>query len=409
LVYNQDTMQTNSSPEISKVARDPRLFVWFVTLIVAIIYVVTLINSQSVRQPVILLIFSGLTLIHIVLHWQLGRFINQPRKTTWYILAQGALAFAVLLFAKNFYMTIALFMIMIGEAIGLFGLTRRGIFAAIYFGTLLAINLIFIFGWDNSGTLLLSTIPILVFVILSITLYMRQNEAREQAQSLAANLEAANRQLSEYAVQVEELTLATERQRMARELHDTLSQGLSGLVLQLEAIKAHLEAGRGERALVIIDQSLARARSTLANSRAAIDDLRVIPASLPEAMRAKSERFTQATGIPCELNLSLGRTAPSPYTGEHLLNVLNEALANITRHAQANQVWVRLEAIEDRLELEVRDNGKGFDSGKAIEAGHYGLLGMRERARLVGGTLEIKSEIEQGTRIRLILPIPQDN
>lgn len=256
---------------------------------------------------------------------------------------------------------------------------------------------------------MLSTLPIAVFVILFVALYMRQNEAREQAQSLAAKLETANLQLGEYAVQVEELTLAAERQRMARELHDTLSQGLTGLVLQLEAIKAHLEAGRGERAVAIIEQSLARARSTLADSRSVIDDLRAVPAGMPEAMRAKTERFTQATGIPCELSLALGDTTPPPNTSDHLLRVLNEALTNVTRHAQAGQVWVRLEAKNNHLELEIRDDGQGFEPGIVTGAGHYGLLGMRERARLVGGTLEIESGTGRGTRIRLVVPINQEN
>lgn len=312
LVYNLDTMQTNSSPEISKVERDQRLFVWFVTLVVAIVYFLAVINTPSLRQPVILFIFTGLTIVHIMLHWQLGKIINQPRKTTWYILVQGVLVFLISLFAKNLGMIMILYMILLGQAVGLFGLTRRGLLAAVYYLALLTVNLINLSGWAASGRLLLSTIPIAVFVILCVALYMRQNEAREHAQSLAAELESANRQLVEYTARVEDLTLAAERQRMARELHDTLSQGVAGLVLQLEAVKAHLEAGRGERALAIIDQSLARARSTLADSRATIDDLRAVPASLPEAMRAKAERFTQATGIPCELSLALGDTAPPP-------------------------------------------------------------------------------------------------
>ena len=409
LVYNSDTMHTNSSPEITKAERDPRLFVWFVTLVVTSMYVVTLINTKSVRQPVILFIFTGLTLIHILLHWQLGRIINHPRKTTLYILVQGVLAFMILLFAKNLFIIIALYMILLGEAVGLFGLTRRGLLAAIYYLVLLSVSLINLSGWASSANLLLSTLPIAVFVILFVALYMRQNEAREQAQSLAAKLETANLQLGEYAAQVEELTLAAERQRMARELHDTLSQGLTGLVLQLEAIKAHLEAGRGERAVAIIEQSLARARSTLADSRSVIDDLRAVPAGLPEAMRAKTERFTQATGIPCELSLALGDTTPPPNTSDHLLRVLNEALTNVTRHAQAGQVWVRLEAKNNHLELEIRDDGQGFEPGIVTGAGHYGLLGMRERARLVGGTLEIESGTGRGTRIRLVVPINQEN
>ncbi len=402
-------MRTNSSPKISNVERDPDLFVWFLTLVVASMYVVTLVNTPSVRQPVTLLIFTGLTLVHLVLHWQLGGIIDHPRKTTWYILVQGGLTFIILLFAQNLGLTFALFMGLLGEAVGVFGLTRRGLLVAVYYLALLTISLIQFSGWAASGSLMLTTIPIAVFVILFVTLYMRQNQAREQAQSLAAELESANRQLADYAAQVEELTLIAERQRIARELHDTLSQGLAGLVLQLEAVKAHLEAKRGERALVIINQSLARARSTLADSRAAIDDLRLVPASLPAAMHRKTERFTQATGIPCQLIIALGDLELPSGTGDHLLRVLNEALANATRHAQAGQVWVRLEAKNDHLELEIQDDGLGFDPEIETGVGHYGLLGMRERARLVGGTLEIETGTGRGTAIRLVAPIPPED
>jgi NarL family two-component system sensor histidine kinase YdfH len=399
-------MQPNPSPEFKEVGRDPRLlFGIVVTLVVVIIYLVTLINMLPVQQPLILLVFTGLSIAHILLHWQVGKITNHPGKTTLFLIIQGLLAFVISLFAENLGMTLSLFMLLVGEAIGLFGLKRRGFLLAVYFSVLLTVNLINLYGLDSLGMILLSTIPSLGFVILFVSLYMRQIEARQQALSLTAEIESANRQLAEYAAQVEELTLTAERQRIARELHDILSQGLTGLVLQLEAIKAHLEAGRGDRALDIIDQSLARARSTLASSRAAIDDLRAVPASLPEAMRAKTDRFTQTTGIPCELYLLLGDTTPPAATGDHLLHILNEALTNITRHAQAGQVKVKVEAKNDHIELEVNDDGKGFDPGKSMEAGHYGLLGMRERARLMKGTLGIESGTGRGTQISLVVPI----
>jgi NarL family two-component system sensor histidine kinase YdfH len=403
-------MHTNSSPQPIKGERDPRLFMWLVvTLAVSGIYAITLLNNPSVRQPLVLLIFTGLTLAHIWLHWQLGRIVDQSRKLSWYILLQGVLAFGILLFTNNPLMSNVLFMILIGEAIGVFGLTRKGLVAAAYFWALLTLSQVIFSGWDTAGIILLGTIPMSVFVILFVGLYMRQNEARQEAQTLAAQLEAADNQLAEYAVQVEKLTLSAERQRIARELHDTLSQGLTGLVLQLEAVKAHLQAGQDERAYAIIIQSLARARSTLANSRNAIDDLRAIPSSLPEAMQAKSERFIQATGIPCDLLIALGDYEPHPDTGDNLLRVLSEALTNITRHAQASQVWVTLKEKDDHIELEIRDDGQGFETGRAIEAGHYGLLGMRERARLMGGNLDIKTGTGQGTRVRLNVPIFQQN
>jgi NarL family two-component system sensor histidine kinase YdfH len=286
------------------------------------------------------------------------------------------------------------------------GVNRRALLAFIFYLLLAFINFQLLVDPASAGRELLGLSPLILFSLIFVIFYKRQADSRQQAQSLAVKLEIANRQLAEYAAQVEELTLAAERQRMARELHDTLSQGVAGLVLQLEAIKAHLEAGRGERGAAIIDQTLARARTTLADSRSAIDDLRAIPASLTAAMRAKTERFSQATGIPCELSLALGDTALPPSINDHLLHILTEALANVTRHAQADLVWVRLEAKNNHLKLEIRDDGKGFDPEIETGVGHYGLLGMRERARLVDGTLGIESGAGQGTCIQVIVPIP---
>lgn len=399
-------MENKAFTEISKVERDPNLFVWFMTVVIVGFYAVTLYNQPAVRQVGVLLLFTGLTFLHIVLHWQLGKITTNPTRLFWYTVIQGIIALTISVFAQNPGMLFALFMGLLGEAIGLFGLTRRGWLAGGYYLALLNGTLLSLWGWAESRSLILTIIPAALFVVIYVTLYMRQTEAREQAQSLSVELKSANQQLGQYAVQVEELTLAAERQRMARELHDTLSQGVAGLVLQLEAIKAHLEAGHAERAATIVDQSLGHARSTLASSRAAIDDLRAIPLSLPEALRARVDRFTEATGIPCDLSLTLRNATVPPDTSSHLLDIFSEALANITRHARASQVWIRLEAQQQRIELEIQDDGRGFDVEKTMGTGHYGLLGMRERARLMGGRLALESGSGQGTCVRLVLPIP---
>jgi len=158
----------------------------------------------------------------------------------------------------------AIYMALLGEAIGMFGLTRRGLLAALYYLTLAFISIQQVITTIPPVLLAVTALPVLIFVVIYVTLYSRQAKAREQAQELAAELETANRQLTEYAAQVEDLTIAAERQRMARELHDTLSQGLAGLILQLEAADAHLNQSRPEKARQIIAQSMQKARESLA-------------------------------------------------------------------------------------------------------------------------------------------------
>ena len=405
LVYNLDTMQSKISPDISSVERDPIFFAPLLTLVFGIVYYWTLVGNPVIRQPVQLMIFTTLMIVHVTLYWLVVIIMKKPKAVLGYVILQGVLAFSISWMGHQLPLIFALFMGLLGGTVGILGVNLRALLVSIFFLLLAFINIQQLADPASAGRELLSLAPIFLFSLLYVIFYLRQAEARHKAQSLAVELESANRQLAEYAAKVEELTLVAERQRMARELHDTLAQGVAGLVLQLEAVKAHLEDGREARAAAIIDQSLARARSTLADSRSVIDDLRAIPASLPEAIHAKTERFSQATGIPCELRIALGDTTPSPNISDHFLRVLNEALANVTRHARAGQVWVSLEAVNNHLELEVRDDGQGFDPGILTGVGHYGLLGMRERARLVGGTLEINSQNGQGACIRLIAPL----
>ena len=141
------------------------------------------------------------------------------------------------------------------------------------------------------------------------------------------------------------------------------------------------------------------------DSRAAIDDLRAVAADLGEAVREKANRFTQAIGIPCGLELTERKgLAVADDVSAHVLHVLSEALANVARHAQATQVTVRLLIQGNQCTLEVRDNGQGFDAAQPAAAGHYGLLGIHERARLCGGSLTVESTPGKGTTVRFVAP-----
>jgi len=394
----------NTPNSISKVESDPRLFMVFMTLVIVSMYVVTLVNIPTTRQLTTLIPFTVLLIVHVVLHWNLEKITQRSKQVLWYIVSQGALALVISWLSGNIGMPSALFMALIGEAVGLLGITRQSFLAGIYYMVLLALALLQVSGWASSGLFIVGTIPMVIFVIIYVTLYMRQSDAREQAQALATELESANRQLAEYAAQVEDLTIANERQRMARELHDTLSQGLAGLILQLEAADAHLGRERIDKAHAIIIDAMSQARVTLADARRAIDDLRQSNFDdLDSALRLEIDSFTHATGIPVQFHLEQMPSLPD-LVKETIARVLTESLTNIVNHAHAQQVSVKIGEQDQQLMLSIQDDGVGFDPG-AIPSGHYGILGIQERVRLAHGSVEIQSENGKGTLLKVQIPL----
>ena len=269
-----------------------------------------------------------------------------------------------------------------GEALGTWGNTRRGFLLA---GSFLAgaAAAILLFTPATAWALPLTQFGFLsATVVVLVTLQNQADAERVRAEALAAELRSSS-------AQVAALTRQTERQRMARELHDTLAQGLTGITLQLEAARGHLDRGNDARALAIVDQALGSARSTLASSRLAIDDLRRNPDDLASEIGARAARFTRETGIRSTVEID-GEGPLSVGTREQLLRVLDEALANVASHADARHVWVQFADSAGELSLRVIDDGRGFDPA-AMREGHYGLVGMRERAALIGGELIVDS------------------
>ena len=355
-----------------------------------------------------LALFTLLMLAHGVGHW-FSLFLSQPRRRLWlYCGVQAGLVATISLLTRNPMITLMLYMGVIGAAVLLVGQVRPAIVVVICCLMLAIPNFILLVPQYNLTMGLMVSLPVALLVVGVAALFLQQINERIRTRTLLRQLETAHRQLADYAGRLEDLTLAAERQRMARELHDTLAQGLAGLILQLEAACLHLSNNRPERTQTIMQQAMARARITLADSRHVIDDLRQKQANRPdlaEAIRAEVERFSAATGIPCALDLALQSTLPEPLY-DHVCRVVTEGLLNVARHAQASQAWVEMVSYEKRVEIQVRDNGIGFDPAEVEgQAGHYGLLGMRERARLAGGTLEVSSRPGSSTTLHLCLPL----
>ncbi|MBN1372975.1 MAG: sensor histidine kinase [Anaerolineaceae bacterium] len=388
--------------------RQVRPFFWLVVIGLIFVYTFSLRGDPGLREPARLIPFTALILVHGVIHWNMLRFAKTRPATIVYLIVQGALGMAIIVIGNNIGLTYGIFMSLIGEVLGLLGLTPFGLASAAYFILLSGIGFLLTSEMDQFWIWAATALGILPVVVIYVWMLRRQMDAREKAQTLLAELETAHRQLSEYAVQVEDLTLAAERRRMARELHDTLSQGLAGLILQIEAAGAHLDNQNTDKAQAVLRQALTRARETLADARRAIGDLREIPGVDPDlvtALEEEIERFQGLTGISCQADLDVRCEVPEALR-ETVARVAAEGLFNIAMHAQASQASLKLSCGGEELFLSLRDDGIGFDPGSAVGAsGHYGLLGLRERCRLAGGTLEISSRPGEGSQLTVRLPL----
>ena len=339
--------------------------------------------------------------VHICLHWICLSGRVQRRWYWLYFLIQGVCVLTISFLWSDMTITLGLYLVLVIEALSMLKQIQQIVWVVANYLVVFILTIMWQLTQMAIRMTLESLLLLIVFIIGWIILSIQQVHARSQ-------LEAAHLQLAAYAMRVEELTLVNERQRMARELHDTLAQDLIGLTLQLERVDLHLDKKRFERARELVQQAMSQARATLAVSRSAIDGLRahtLNPDDLLLALQREISRFTTTTSIACEASLSALSTVPESLC-EHVLRAITEGLTNVARHSQAHQVWVCAQLNEETLTIEVRDDGIGFESTTVgTQKGHYGLLGLRERTRLVGGHLDIESSAGKGTTLRLCLPV----
>jgi two-component system NarL family sensor kinase len=208
-----------------------------------------------------------------------------------------------------------------------------------------------------------------------------------------------------------EMAVLEERTRLAREIHDTLAQQLTGIVIQLEAAQA-LVSRDPERSIPALASAQELARSALAEARRSVWDLRPAPLAstgLISAADKEVERFRHRTGIAARLRAEHMAPPPAlrPQSEVTLLRITQQALANIAAHSGASRVTVRLRNLGDHVELTVKDNGQGFDTS-ALPPGSFGIVGMAERARIAGGTFQVESAPGRGTTITVDLPVSTD-
>lgn len=199
-----------------------------------------------------------------------------------------------------------------------------------------------------------------------------------------------------------------ERNRLAREIHDTLAQGLSAVALHLESADALLESGVDpQRVQQSVQQALKMTRANLEEARRSVLDLRAAPLEgrpLAEALAELARERSGQDGPEVHFT-EAGGSRPLPVRIETgLYRIAQEALNNVVQHAQAEHATVKLISTPEEVRLVVADDGRGFDPETAPQD-RFGLVGLSERARLLGGSLRLETSPGEGTRVEVILPV----
>jgi signal transduction histidine kinase len=278
-------------------------------------------------------------------------------------------------------------------------------------------------GQTLAYVLIAAVLVALVFNTARITtLALDQNAERGQ---MIAELAEANRRLAESMAensrlhtklvdQAREAGMVEERQRLAGEIHDTLAQGLTGIISQLEAAE-HVRDHRGDWSRHLT-QARTLARSSLTEARRSVRALRpeqLEDASLPEALGELARTWSEWSGVAARLDTTGIPVRAGADVEAAVFRAAQESLSNVAKHANAGRVQLTLSYLDDTLLLDVADDGIGFDPqavatavGEAADgSGGYGLAGMKQRLARIGGTLTIEAAVGTGTTINATVPL----
>lgn len=257
----------------------------------------------------------------------------------------------------------------------------------------LASPVVWVFAFLGLATILLG-----VWVSAIVDQSARRRQLIEQLEAAQAELAAAERREG----------VLEERQRLAREIHDTLAQGFTSIVLHLEAAEQALPADL-DRLQKHLDQARSTARLSLDQARRVVHDLRpdlLEQHSLPDALGRAAARWQESAGLPVTATIT-GRPVPLPSHIEvTLLRAAQEALNNVRKHARASAVQLTLSYMGDVVVLDVQDDGVGFSGAEPSPlSGGYGLQAMRERVEQGGGFVDVESDPGEGTTVVVTIPL----
>jgi signal transduction histidine kinase len=284
----------------------------------------------------------------------------------------------------------------------------RGFYWIALFSLIALVGFILDEGWlSGLGSVLIYAAGYSFFGIFG-SIMMQAQEERQKSQALLEELQEAHRQLQDYVLRVEELAVAEERNRLAREMHDSLGHRLTVASVQLEGAQ-YLIPEDPERAAQKVEVVRGQVQEALGELRQTVAQLREpleASLSITQALQRLVASFEAASDL--TVNVFLAEDVP-PLPDSHRLALYRsaqEALTNVQRHANADNVWLQLDSRDNDISLLVSDDGIGLPEG-AEQAG-FGLRGMRERMGLVGGTLLLEPRPGGGTQLRVQVPLSEE-
>ncbi len=358
-------------------------------------WIMEFIEQEHPATPLV----SGILLLYGLLLGLEPLFTYQsPIRGHLYLFIQLSLVVIALLLYYELDFFALLLMPLAGQAAFIFPRRTAAIWGIIF----LVVNFlgqIHQFGWPDGLPFMFLYSAGILFVVAFSIITLNAQASRRQSEALLAELQT-------YTGQAEALAIAQERNRLARELHDSVAQTLYGLTLQAEAANRKLSAGQYDAVADYLTFFRDSTQQTLAETRLLIFELRppiLDEVGLTAALQARLDAVERRSGLDYELDIAEGERLPRQVeTG--LYRITLEALNNILKHAQASQISLILQQNGKQIHLQIRDNGIGFAPKGQLPQG-YGLQSMRERAEQLGGSFNLQSKPGSGTIITVEVPI----
>jgi len=378
-----------------------RLLLGVAYLTTAAVYIASLLSAPSLREPATWISLTLLFALFALSIYLLPRFYRSFVRRLGLALFQIALVFVTIIVSQGDGSMPILYFIVVPMAYLSFDFIQASGLTLLCLSALFLAYLIV----HDLGVATAALFPYgggFAFFAAISTALIQQQQGRQRAEQLLAELEDAHEQLRAYAAQVKALAVAEERNRLAREIHDSLGHYLTAITMQLEAA-GKLVAKEPDRAAESIAKAEEMARESLAEVRRSVAALRASPVdatALGDAIGELVENLYDS-GIATTFSVK-GKSQSLPIQAKTALyRTAQEGLTNVRKHAKASAVEIKLVYESEQVMLTITDNGVGQ---RGTEGEGFGLLGLRERLNLVRGTLEAGDNPDGGFRIHVIVP-----